>query len=104
MELREPAASADYWRQVVEANPHRAQSHAFRAQALASAGSLPEAVESCRAALRLSPFEKATRMLLIDSLVRHGLPKEAQTELQALRLIRPDQAEQLQRWFEKLSP
>jgi hypothetical protein len=104
MELGENERAAGYWRRLLEINPHAWQSHGFLAQAVASRQEWTAAVEECRAALRLDPFETRTRMLLIDCLVRKGEKKQAGAEFETLLVLLPQERERLQHWFDELGP
>jgi cytochrome c-type biogenesis protein CcmH/NrfG len=94
--------SIAYWERLIEVNPYSWESHGFLAQALAVGRLWPEAVEACRAAVRLNPFDVRVRMLLIDCLVRKGERAEARAEFDALLGLRPPQPERLRQWFDEL--
>ena len=94
--------SIDYWKRVVEVSPHAWQSHGYLGQALAVGQQWPAAVQACRTALRLNPFEVRVRMLLIDCLVRGGNRPEARAEFDTLLRLQPPQPANLRKWFARL--
>jgi tetratricopeptide (TPR) repeat protein len=102
MELGENERSIGYWRRLLEVNPHTWESHGYLAQVLALQQQWATAVEECRAALRLNPFETRTRMLLIDCLIRLGEQKQARAEFETLLVLLPHERDRLQRWFDEL--
>jgi len=103
MELGDGERSLAYWRRLVEVNPHSAEGRAFLAQALAHRAQWAAAVDECRAALRLDPFEHRARMLLIDCLLRVGDAEGARAEYDTLLACRPPDPDRLRRWFDQRS-
>jgi hypothetical protein len=102
MELGEGERSLAYWRRLVEVSPHTAEGRAFLAQALAHRVQWAAAVDECRAALRLDPFEHRARMLLIDCLIRVGDTERARAEFDTLLACRPPDPDRLRQWFDQL--
>jgi hypothetical protein len=62
------------------------------------------AAEAARAAVLLSPFDLASRRLLVRSCLRLGDSEAAQRELQALLAFDPPDRDELIRWFGTLIP
>ncbi|HEY7308427.1 MAG TPA: tetratricopeptide repeat protein [Gemmataceae bacterium] len=102
LEMRETARSIDFWRRLLAINPHNWQTHAYLGQTLALRKKWTEAVQSCREALRLNPFEPRTRMLLIDCLVHLGEKQNARDEFKTLLALGPDEPEKVRKWFDEL--
>jgi hypothetical protein len=102
MELGDFERSAGYWQRLNAQSPYTWDTHAFLAQTLAFRQRWAPAVDECRAALRIDPFQDAPRMLLIDCLVRLGEEKQARAEFDTLLALRPPQPDRLRRWFADL--
>jgi Flp pilus assembly protein TadD len=102
MESREIERGIGYWRRLIEANPYSWKGHGFLAQTLALSERWAAAVDECRSALQLNPFEVPTRMLLIDCLIRLGQKEQARAEFDALVALRPPDSDGLRRWFDEL--
>jgi Flp pilus assembly protein TadD len=102
LEMRETERSTDFWRRLLAINPHNWQTHAYLGQTLALRKKWAEAVQSCREALRLNPFEPRTRMLLIDCLVHLGEKKNARTEFETLLALSPEEPDKVRHWFDEL--
>ncbi len=84
LELNETERSLAYWRRLLDLHPQIWQSQAYYGQALANAGQVDAAIDACRAALRLNPFEPRTRMLLINCLLHQGQKQRARDEFETL--------------------
>jgi predicted CXXCH cytochrome family protein len=102
LELKDYEGSASYWQRLLAINPHTWDAHGFFAQTLAFRGQLTLAVDECREALRLNPFQGQTRMLLIDCLMRLGEEKQARAELDTLLALYPLETGRVRRWFAEL--
>jgi Flp pilus assembly protein TadD len=102
LELGEAERGIAYWRTLREINPYGWQQHAYFAQALALRKKWTEAAVACTQALRLHPFERRTRMLLIDCLVHAGERQRARAEFEKLLALRPPEPDKLKKWFDEL--
>ncbi len=102
LEAGEMERSIAYWRRLLAINPYDWQGHAYLGQALAHRGRWTDAVDACRQALQLHPFEPRTRMLLIDCLVHQGQKKSARAEFATLSALGSPQPEKLRQWFDEL--
>jgi tetratricopeptide (TPR) repeat protein len=104
MQLGDTEISLAHWRHLVEVNPYTSEGRAFLAQALAHRREWAAAVDECHASLKLDPFVRWPRMLLIDCLVRLGKQQQAREEFATLLVLSPGEADKLRQWFGNIIP
>jgi Tfp pilus assembly protein PilF len=89
-----------YWERALDVNPWLAHYHARFAEVLGRRGRWSEALERCRAALRLNPA-KDVRKLLVNCLLRRGDREGAEGEFRILLEESPGEQQRLHDWWAK---
>lgn len=95
-------AAVGYWKRVIAVNPWQPSYSLHLAHLQSLRKDWRGAVEACRAAVRLDPTNTEARRLLIRSLIELQDEPAARAEFDTLRRLKPDEREELQRWFDGL--
>jgi Flp pilus assembly protein TadD len=93
-----------YARRAAAVNSWVAAYHALLAQLLADRLDWQGALPECQAALRLNPYIRETRLLLVRCYLGKGNLDQARAELETLVALYPSDAEGLRRWFAEQAP
>jgi tetratricopeptide (TPR) repeat protein len=89
-------------RRLIAMNPWRADYHHLAALVLTENYAWSEAVDACRASMRLNADDLEIRLLLVQALVRTGDAPAAQAELEIAVRCDPSHADAHRRWFARL--
>jgi predicted CXXCH cytochrome family protein len=97
-------AAADYWRRAIAVNPWAASYHGRLARLLAERHDWQGALAECQTALRLNPYDRETRLVLVGCYLRSGSVAQARAEFETHVALHPAGAEALRRWFAEQAP
>jgi len=89
----------EYWRRSLKLNPWPWSAHFALAELLRKRQDWQQAIEECRAALRVNPADTDIRFFLTECYFRAGRKEEARKEFETLMALRPSDSEKLQKWF-----
>ena len=91
----------DYDRRVLAKNPWNAGLHGHMAELLARRGQWVEVEKECRAALRCDPTHLEARRYLVLCLLEKDRVDQARAEMDTLLSLKPPNAADLRRWFDR---
>jgi predicted CXXCH cytochrome family protein len=98
-QLNQREAAIGYWQRTIAVNPWKSGYHRDLAQVLADNQEWSKAAAECQKALRLSPADLETRVLLIGCFIRNGQKDRAREELEKVVVLDPAAAETYRRQF-----
>ncbi|HMC66051.1 MAG TPA: multiheme c-type cytochrome, partial [Gemmataceae bacterium] len=96
----DPDLSHKYWQRAIGVNPYNSRYHYELARLDAGAKNWESARDACLAALRLNPASADAQQLLVTCYRRLGDSRKAQAHFQILLSLRPNDGDQLRRWFD----
>lgn len=101
---RDREEALTHLKRAVAINPYRADYYLAIALVHSQAQDWVDAVEAARESLRLNPWEREARMILIQCLLKNSRTVEARAEFQALLDLDPPDRDRLQSWFSRIPP
>jgi tetratricopeptide (TPR) repeat protein len=101
--LRRSDDAIGYMQRAIQVDPWLARYHQQLAALLDEKERWPEALQECRAALRLNPFSPQARLLMVKCMLRTGDRPQAQTEFERLLGLGAPDPEKLRQWFARES-
>jgi Flp pilus assembly protein TadD len=88
-----------YWRRALAVNPWITRYHSELAKSLTIHRKWPEAIEECRVAIRLNPFDLEARQTLVFSCLQLGRKDLARAEFERMMALDPPNPDSLRRLF-----
>jgi tetratricopeptide (TPR) repeat protein len=89
-----------FWKKAIAVSPYISQYHHSLAAMYARRDEWDAAAHSCQEALRLNPARPDSRALLMAAYLHTGRENRARVEFEKLLILKPDQREQIEQWFQ----